>query len=57
MGIVYSLFGKTGVGVDEWPEVNHPVGDWVGYHIRTGIHDVTDYDWEQYLKFADRHFK
>ena len=56
-GIVYSLFGKTGLGVDEWPEVNHPVGDWVGYHIRTGIHDVTDYDWEQYLKFADRHFK
>ena len=56
-GIVYSLFGKTGLGVDEWPAINHPVGDWVGYHIRTGIHDVTDYDWEQYLKFADRHFR
>ena len=56
-GEVYALFGKTGVGVEEWPAVNHPVGDWIGYHIRTGIHDVTDYDWEQYLKFADRHFK
>ena len=53
VGIVYSLFGETGVGVDEWPAVNHPVGDFVRYHIRTGIHDVTDYDWEQYLKLAD----
>ncbi len=52
---VWKLFGKTGVGVDAWPPVNHPVGDCVGYHIRTGKHDVTDYDWEQYLKFADRH--
>lgn len=56
-GEVYALFGKKGVGVEEWPPVNQPVGDSIGYHIRTGKHDVTDYDWEQYLKFADRHFQ
>ena len=38
------------------PKVNQPVGGTIGYHIRSGKHDVTDYDWEQYLNFADKHF-
>ena len=54
---VYQLFGEAGLGVSDWPPVNHPVGDFIGYHIRTGKHDVTEYDWEQYLNFAGRHFK
>ncbi len=60
-GEVWRLFGKEGVSVDAMPPVNQPVGASVGasvgYHIRTGKHDVTDYDWEQYLAFADRHFQ
>ena len=54
---VYALFGKKGTGVTEWPSVDQPVGEFIGYHVRTGKHDVTAYDWEQYLKFADKHFK
>jgi hypothetical protein len=54
-GPVYRLFGKEGVGVDEMPAVNHPVGKTVGYHVRSGKHDVTEYDWQQYLRFADGH--
>ena len=53
---VYALFKKAGLGVSEQPAINSPVGDSIGYHIRTGKHDVTAYDWEQYLAFADRHF-
>ncbi len=54
---VYALFGKKGTGVAEWPAVNQPVGESIGYHVRSGKHDVTAYDWEQYLRFADKHFK
>ena len=52
---VYRLFGLTGLGVSEMPEPDHPVGRTVGYHVRTGGHDITSYDWEQYLKFAEGH--
>lgn len=54
-GPVYELFGKEGIGSEEMPELNRPVGEAVRYHIREGKHDVTLYDWEQYLDFADEH--
>jgi (4-O-methyl)-D-glucuronate---lignin esterase len=53
---VYKLFGKAGLGVNEMPPVETPVGDTIGYHNRKGTHGVTDYDWQQFLAFADRHF-
>jgi hypothetical protein len=53
----WDLLGKTGVGASENPALDQAVGDHVGYHVRTGKHDVTDYDWGRYLDFADRHLK
>ena len=53
---VYALFKKSGLGVEEQPKPEKPVGDTIGYHLRTGKHDLTAYDWEQYLNFADRCF-
>ncbi len=38
------------------PPVSTPVGDAVGFHMRTGSHGQNDYDWGQYLNFADKHF-
>lgn len=54
---VYRLLGKEGLPTDEMPSVDEPVAGTIGYHIRTGKHDVTDYDWQQYLDFADKHLK
>lgn len=54
---VYKLYGKKGIAQKEMPEVNRPIQNTVAYHIRTGKHDVTDYDWEQYLKWANTFIK
>ncbi len=54
---VYRLLGTDGFGgVRKMPEVDVPVGATIGYHIRTGKHDINDYDWEQYIRFATKHF-
>lgn len=52
---VYQFLGTLGLGdTTEMPPVGTPaVGATIRYHIRSGRHDVTEYDWEQYLNLAD----
>ncbi|MHB8952348.1 MAG: alpha/beta hydrolase family protein [Pirellulaceae bacterium] len=52
---VYQLLGGPGLGVADMPGVDRPVGRSIGYHMRSGDHEITPYDWERYLDFADRH--
>ena len=52
---VYELFGLKGVSADTMPEVDQPADQGtIGYHVRQGRHNVTDFDWNQYLNFFDK---
>jgi hypothetical protein len=50
---VYRFLGSTGLRTEVMPQPNAPVFGRIGYHIRPGGHNVTDYDWQQYLHFLD----
>ncbi len=56
-GEVYKLYGMKGLETTTMPTVNMPIMNRVAYHNRTGVHDVTDFDWENYIKFADKWLK
>lgn len=54
-GPVYRLFGLRGVRETKWPEPDRPIGESIGYHLRSGPHAITEYDWQRFLSFANRH--
>ncbi len=56
-GSVYNLYGLENLRSDTMPEVNQSqtIGN-MGYHIRSGKHDLTLFDWEKYMDFADVQF-
>ena len=56
-GPVYRLFSAGGVPADEMPPLDHSTHGQLGYHHRTGGHDVTAFDWDEYLDFCDVHLR
>ncbi len=55
---VYRLFGAEcrEFHPDSLPPRDISIGREIGYHIRSGEHDVTPEDWKFYLDFADRYW-
>ncbi|MBR4337196.1 MAG: acetylxylan esterase [Bacteroidaceae bacterium] len=53
---VYALYGFSGLPSSDMPAIHKPIMNHIGYHIRAGVHDVTDYDWACYLDFCDKAF-
>ena len=53
---VYELYGLKGLGTNVQPPIHQPIMNDIGYHIREGVHDVTEYDWLRFMDFADKHF-
>ena len=61
---VYALYGLSGIvnaegqAQTEMPAVDVPAAaGTIGYHYRKGPHAVLPYDWEQFIRFADRYLK
>jgi|688.fasta_scaffold159115_1 hypothetical protein len=51
----WKLFGLRGLGTAAWPAPDTPIGATVGYHVRSGRHELLAYDWERFADHADRH--
>lgn len=52
----WELYGVRGLVADGWPAPDVPQAEGnLCYHIRTGSHDLTTYDWGVYMDFACRH--
>lgn len=54
---LYTLYGDSSMPTP-MPDSNTPITSGLrGYHLRSGKHNITLYDWQQYIKFANRHIK
>jgi len=55
---VWKLYGLKGLVGDTFPPPDSPLQEGcIGYHLRSGKHDLTLYDWARYMDFADKHWK
>lgn len=55
----YQLYGKKiAFNSPEQPALDSPIIESaIGYHVRSGFHGLTLYDWERYMEFIEYHFK
>jgi hypothetical protein len=52
----WELYGKKGLVAEKYPSPEAPQQKGcISYHLRSGIHNLTPYDWKCYMDFADKH--
>jgi hypothetical protein len=55
---VYALYRKDAGLPSKPPAINVPIiNSFLGYHNREGVHDLTAFDWKQFIRFAGYHYK
>jgi len=54
----YDLYGKyPAFNSEKQPPLNKPIIESsVGFHVRSGVHELERYDWEKYMQFMEYHF-
>lgn len=53
---VFDLFGLKGLVGATMPPPDAPMHEGhIGYHLRSGKHNLTEYDWGCFMDFADKH--
>jgi hypothetical protein len=54
---VYRLLGVEAMAPGAMPPPGGVLLSRIAYHLRAGPHDITAWDWANYLRFADRWVK
>jgi hypothetical protein len=52
---VFALWGDAPIRPEQMPPLDTPlIAGRRAYHVRTGVHNLTPYDWDRFADFADR---
>jgi len=54
---VYHLFGEKGIETDQFPPLDHPILNPLGFQCHTGKHDILPTDWDVFMDDADKNLK
>jgi len=55
---VFALWRDPPIAADAMPPLQQPLAAGRrGYHVRDGVHNLTPYDWERFLDFAESLWK
>lgn len=52
---IYKLYNKDGIVFDKYPKVNEKLHSGnIGYHMRSGSHSLTRYDWNSFIEYINK---